>query len=268
MASEDEEDDYMSDKILQKIEDVRPGVPMKKNQEREFQVSKRKAELNRLNRFKKRHVLEEEQRKEGLSKPIDESNKGFALLSKMGFKPGMSLGTQSTSSPEPALVAPIEVKMKTDGRGGLGMAAKKEESAKERLQKHLEEASKRDCSKMAKNFRKDKQSQYDDRALRGDVQKSQRACRQLELELGLTRPKKKHFWPPQPEEDDDQESSDVNDDDSPNDDEPADESEVLRDLTHHLRFQYFYCIWCGCKYEDSDDLEKSCPGDCREAHDE
>ena len=39
MASEDEEDDYMSDKLLQQIEDVRPGVPMKRTQEREFQVS-------------------------------------------------------------------------------------------------------------------------------------------------------------------------------------------------------------------------------------
>lgn len=39
MASDDDEDDYMSDKLLQQIPDVRPGVPMKKSQERELQVS-------------------------------------------------------------------------------------------------------------------------------------------------------------------------------------------------------------------------------------
>ena len=110
--SSDEEEDYMSDKLLQQIEDVRPGVPMKKNQEREFQVplsiappilnevpllfqngskvrvespfqaSKRKAEQNRANRLKKRHVIEEEQRQEGLKKPIDQSNKGINLFLK------------------------------------------------------------------------------------------------------------------------------------------------------------------------------------------
>ena len=36
--------------------------------------------------------LEKERREEALSKPLDESSKGFALLAKMGFKPGMSLG--------------------------------------------------------------------------------------------------------------------------------------------------------------------------------
>ena len=36
--------------------------------------------------------LEREKREEGLSNALDSSNKGFALLQKMGYKPGMSLG--------------------------------------------------------------------------------------------------------------------------------------------------------------------------------
>lgn len=37
-------------------------------------------------------VLECEKRKEGLEKPLEQSNKGFALLQKMGYKPGDSIG--------------------------------------------------------------------------------------------------------------------------------------------------------------------------------
>lgn len=41
---------------------------------------------------KKLKVIEDEARKAGLSKPISSDNKGFAMLQKMGYKEGMSLG--------------------------------------------------------------------------------------------------------------------------------------------------------------------------------
>ena len=31
---------------------------------------------------------------------------------------------------------------------------------------------------------------------------------------------------------------------------------------------YLYCLGCGTKFEDADDLSANCPGDTREAHDE
>ena len=37
-------------------------------------------------------MLEAEKREEGLNSAIGAENKGFALLSKMGYKPGMALG--------------------------------------------------------------------------------------------------------------------------------------------------------------------------------
>lgn len=37
-------------------------------------------------------VLEAEKRDEGLGKSLDASNKGFALLQKMGYKPGEGIG--------------------------------------------------------------------------------------------------------------------------------------------------------------------------------
>ena len=36
--------------------------------------------------------MEAEKRDEGLNKSLDSSNKGFALLQKMGYKPGAGIG--------------------------------------------------------------------------------------------------------------------------------------------------------------------------------
>lgn len=41
--------------------------------------------------------MESEKRKEGLEKPIEQNNKGFALLQKMGYKPGSSIGKRGSS---------------------------------------------------------------------------------------------------------------------------------------------------------------------------
>merc|ERR1719158_427162 len=59
--------------------------------------------------------IEEDKREEGLAQSIAEpSNKGFAMLAKMGYKAGDSLGKDNTGRVEPV---GVEVKV---GRGGLG----------------------------------------------------------------------------------------------------------------------------------------------------
>ena len=42
----------------------------------------------------KKADLEKIRRDEALAKPVGEESKGFSLLSKMGYKPGMTLGKQ------------------------------------------------------------------------------------------------------------------------------------------------------------------------------
>lgn len=61
---------------------------------RNFQALKRKQEQDEVNRKRNPNIklLESEKRKEGLEKPIEESNKGFAMLQKMGYKPGSGIG--------------------------------------------------------------------------------------------------------------------------------------------------------------------------------
>merc|ERR1719228_2974918 len=59
--------------------------------------------------------IEEDKREEGLAQSIAQpSNKGFAMLAKMGYKAGSGLGKDNTGR-----VEPIAVTVKAD-RGGLG----------------------------------------------------------------------------------------------------------------------------------------------------
>ena len=77
---------------------------------------KKKTELEQESRNKKSKAdLEVEKRDEGLQKSLDFTNKGFAMLAKMGYIAGESLGKSKSGRVEPI---PIEVK---NDRGGLGM---------------------------------------------------------------------------------------------------------------------------------------------------
>ena len=76
---------------------------------------KKKSDQKEENKTKKNKVnLEVEKRHEGLQKSIDSSNKGFAMLAKMGYKAGESLGKSNSGRIEPI---PIEVKKDRGGRG-------------------------------------------------------------------------------------------------------------------------------------------------------
>ncbi len=53
-------------------------------------------EANATSKVKPRKQLEAEKREEGLQQSIGSDNKGFAMLEKMGFKPGMTLGKKGS----------------------------------------------------------------------------------------------------------------------------------------------------------------------------
>lgn len=81
MASDNDEEDYMSLKFLEEPED-------QKNKELSY-VEKRKKALREQEKkayIKPRRVLEEEARQEGMKKELDDKNKGMKMLMKMGFK--------------------------------------------------------------------------------------------------------------------------------------------------------------------------------------
>lgn len=43
-------------------------------------------------------------------------------------------------------------------------------------------------------------------------------------------------------------------------------SEKLIALTNYLRQQHQFCVWCGIKFENDEDMQINCPGPTAEAH--
>ena len=105
----DDEDDYLSDKFL--LESAPSLSKPKTYAERRKEAQRLAAIKNEQNRKKSRRQLEQEAREEGLSKSLFErakdeeaagqQNKALAMMMKMGYKPGESLG-QSYDDPPPA----------------------------------------------------------------------------------------------------------------------------------------------------------------------
>ena len=75
--------------------DTRPGL-VSANVARVHKLEKKIKESNSKNIFKPKAVIEHEKREEGLQAAISSDNKGFALLAKMGYKPGMGIGKKGT----------------------------------------------------------------------------------------------------------------------------------------------------------------------------
>ena len=90
------EEDYMSDKFLQqsqaaKAPGLMPKLYMDRHKRKELATKKKPSHTQKYQSVK---VKESEHRREKLDQALDESNKGFAMLSKMGFKKGMGLGKE------------------------------------------------------------------------------------------------------------------------------------------------------------------------------
>ena len=117
----DDECDYMSDDFLNKClpKDVIPGLKKTQHEKREHEILKRKQALHdeeKKNKKQRVNIREYEKdvREEGLSRKLDSTNKGFAMLAKMGYKEDTGLGKNSTGR-----IQPVEVIVK-EGRMGLG----------------------------------------------------------------------------------------------------------------------------------------------------
>ena len=77
----------------------------------------------------------------------------------------------------------------------------------------------------------------------------------------VEKPEESWFWVENKEE---KEDDDTHDDIE--DDQIFNNLEKLDILTKYLRKKYFYCIWCGTKFNDEDDLRDTCPGSTRNDH--
>ena len=105
-----DEDDYLSDKFLAQLDAASKPQQPKSYTERRKQALKRSQLLDGQNRKKSRKQLELEAREEGLqtsliqkaqeeAKETGKQNKALAIMMKMGYKPGQSLGESHEESP-------------------------------------------------------------------------------------------------------------------------------------------------------------------------
>ncbi len=237
-----------------------------------------------MNRVKPVKVLEQEKRDEGLGKALGADNKGFAMLQKMGFKPGTALGKAKEGRTEP-----IAVEVKT-GRGGLGEAQARKRQAQEMaaMRAAMYQKRQKHAETQHRDFRSEKSKQMMEKRLAKDLLDSQRVCQSLDLESGITEPDHGFYWTVaalkdmedraakarEGETDGEGEeywSEVVDSDNSDEDTEPEEGqsvSEQLSLLTEYLRSHYLYCVWCGTRFESKDDLADSCPGDTSQDHDD
>ncbi|XP_046577582.1 G patch domain-containing protein 11-like [Haliotis rubra] len=289
---DDDEDDYMSDAFLKQCSDTRPGL-LPERVAKKFEKDKKKKALNSVHRqmYKPRATLEKEKREEGLKVNIGSDNKGFAMLQKMGYKPGMAIGKAGSGRKEPV---PIQLKF---GRGGLGQEAhQKRKQEEQRLMRAsmFAKRQKRD-SKQRTEFVQRMGGRFAEKRADGDLRKSQKVCEQLDAEAGLTKPSEYFFWPaefhPKNKElkaendrlnqglsdmaggydsvlDDDEDDKDEEEEEDEEKMELFTAAEMLEILTLYLRKTYKYCVWCGTRYNDAADLASNCPGATAEAHDD
>ena len=89
--ADEEDEDYMSDTFLLGAAENAPGLVPDKIAKK-YKKELKHNELNQRNKIKPMRVRETEHRELGLASALDSSNKGYAMLQKMGFKHGMGLG--------------------------------------------------------------------------------------------------------------------------------------------------------------------------------
>ncbi|XP_062570382.1 G patch domain-containing protein 11-like [Saccostrea cucullata] len=258
-----DEEDYMSESFLQNLVDKRPGLVFSSKTSRAHKQEKKKREKDDQNRVKPKKVLETEKREEGLKSAITSDNKGFALLSKMGYKPGMAIGKKGEGRSEPV---PIELKA---GRGGLGRDNEvkrkledfraKSAIAQEKRQKVMSEAKQNFVGRMSNKFSEQRAN--------SDLYKSQKVCADLDARINLAEPERQFFWPDtyKKQDESDEESNEC---EKTEEDSLLSSVEQLEILTDYLRTRHLYCVWCGTAYEDAQDLETNCPGNTAELHDD
>ncbi|CAL1276517.1 unnamed protein product [Larinioides sclopetarius] len=262
-----DDEDYMSTAFLEVKEDIRPGL-IPKSVKRKLEIEKKRVDSNKVFRTKSRKELEEESRNIGMNSAIGADNKGFAMLQKMGYKPGMKLGPEKGGNSGSGLTEPIKIEVKAN-RKGLGRddeIRRRIEQREDRRQK-LKVYREQETKALTEEFRERMRSKIDDRRLMSDLKKCQKICEQLDVENGVSEPMRPWFWYSlslEKDEDDDA----YEEDDYEEEEEDLSAEEKIDFITEYIRPKYFYCSWCCIKYDNEEDMNLNCPGPDKSCHDD
>ncbi|CEL52596.1 hypothetical protein RSOLAG1IB_05801 [Rhizoctonia solani AG-1 IB] len=211
----DEEDDYLSEKFLASLEEPKRTTSNHSYAERR-RIAQRESERKRLEgRIKSRREMEEEARREGLSRSLFEkegaaegeqpSNKAMSMMLKMGFKPGESLGRKeepvkppsndvkdekTTEEPEKVksghLTEPLPLAVWA-GRKGLGLGKRAMSPPLGGSSKAAKTSPEEDAAEKSRNenFRAQARSDYEERRDEGRLRAALRTCTNLDESYGV-----------------------------------------------------------------------------------
>ncbi|KAJ1306006.1 hypothetical protein OPQ81_010721 [Rhizoctonia solani] len=209
-----DEEDYLSDKFLASLEAPKPSNNVSYAERR--RIAQRESERKRLEgRIKSRREMEEEARREGLSRSLFEkesdaeggqsSNKAMSMMLKMGFKPGESLGkkeepvkppSNDTADAKPAeepekvksghLTEPLPLAIWA-GRKGLGLGKRAMSPPLGGSSKAAKASAEEDAAEKSRNdhFRAQARSEYEVRRDEGRLRAALRTCTNLDEARGV-----------------------------------------------------------------------------------
>ncbi|XP_078163210.1 D111/G-patch domain-containing protein [Carex rostrata] len=247
-GAEEEEDDYMGD-LSQFLPSDLPAssdkVPGGKRPPQQQQPSKWGSktkgmswqEQKQLDRAWKQRE-EDEKTRANLEKAIPDSNVGFKLLQRMGYKPGSAIGKDNSGPTEP-----IGVGIRRS-RAGLGVDEERAREEEEEL-----ERKRRKADNMKEEFEEYQRVRWKGRRVRAHFHKAEATLAQLEKRKVMPELKKEGGDEAENEEE-----------------EQIITEEDLNDILTKLRDEHLYCLYCGCQYESLEELTNSCPGLHEEDH--
>ena len=252
---------------------------------REHKVQQSK-QVSAKQRRKEQEELQVESLKAGIEKPIGVENKGFKLLSKFGYTGMGGLGPTGHGREEAIKIDPL-----SNGRGEkIGLGVKEEFQRKEKLTTEQRLRAERD-------FLSNTSAKFSQKAVEKDIYRAQRVIQLLDEKADIARnelwPKEKHLvqessdstnglntehgdiWSMEQREEGNNSQWQVKEEVLEEEGEEQGQEESMEEVLNvdnlvvcleYLRNKHFYCLYCGCAYDDHEDLAKICPGMMAEEH--
>jgi len=130
-------------------------------------------------RVKSKMELEEDElakRETALMTPIDASNKGFQMMTKLGYKPGSTLGKAADARTEP-----IRIAMKDD-KSGIGVENEKKRKFREAMEARVKRTKAEETHKV--DYREQMRLEREEAKIEGQLKNAQKAIENLENKRG------------------------------------------------------------------------------------
>lgn len=191
--------------------------------------------------IKSRQTLEQINRETGLKKSLTLENRGFAMLQRMGYVEGQTLGRTN------GLIVPIEITIKTD-RAGLGRDAALKELYETQAKIREKKLSVGTANEALKEYRQRWTQKAQLRSISIDLVRCQKTCELIErTREGISQPHLPWFWIAEPSE---SEKPEINNEEIENaietNDKTYDDDDEGKNEVEYEVFTFFFYQWYFC----------------------